>query len=235
MGPDAGDVQKQRERELAWERKRRHRSRLAALSGSNTPVSIHTYVPENMVVDVPEDDNRSVIFLVQNFHLEHCSTPIPRTDDVREGDCIQQRHSRSNRLQTGVSLDRFENTVLTPLRVPYVPLHQQNVIHAFLDRVRGFENEVRDWSVCMERYYESSRICLRKMCQIGLFSRSSDFDVCPLISLVSFVHRKTVTASIQTSDRWPRNKQVLLLNQFVRGKLFTQVINAFIDVFNVLL
>ena len=47
---------------------------------------------------------------------------------------------------------------------------------------------------------------------------------------VSFVHRKTVTASIQTSDRWPRNKQVLLLNQFVRGKLFTQVINTFIDV-----
>ena len=67
-GPDSdADARKQRERELAQERKRCHRSRLAALSGSHT---IHTYVPENMVVDVPEDDNRSVVFPVQDFHLE---------------------------------------------------------------------------------------------------------------------------------------------------------------------
>jgi hypothetical protein len=79
------------------------------LSGSVTPVSIHTYVPENMVVDVPEDDNRSVVFSVQNFHLEQFqppfrSTPIPRTDDVRERDRIRQRRSQSNQLRISLKI-----------------------------------------------------------------------------------------------------------------------------------
>ena len=51
------------------------------------------------------------------------------------------------------SLNQSEDTVLTAPRTPYVPLHLQNAIHTFLDRVRGFESEVRDCSVCMERYY----------------------------------------------------------------------------------
>ena len=51
-----------------------------------------------------------------------------------------------------VSSDPFDDTVLTPPRIPYVPLLQQNAIHTFLDRVRGFEDDVRECSVCMERY-----------------------------------------------------------------------------------
>ena len=53
----------------------------------HTPVSIHTYVHENMVVDVSEDEDRSIIFPVQDFHLKQFqpsfhSTFIPWTDDV---------------------------------------------------------------------------------------------------------------------------------------------------------
>lgn len=88
---------------------------------------------------MPEDDNRSV---VQNFHLEHPqppfrSTPIPRSDDVRQRDRIRQRHSRSN--QTGLPLNQFEDTV----QVLHTPWHWHPGRDShILNWVRGFESKV---------------------------------------------------------------------------------------------
>ena len=95
MGPDAS-ARKQRERELAWKRKRHHWSCLTALYGSQEI----------------------------KFHPALCSTPIPRTDYRCERDRIQQRRSRNNQIQNDVSSDPFDDTVLAPLHIPYVPLHQ---------------------------------------------------------------------------------------------------------------
>jgi hypothetical protein len=51
--------------------------------------------------------------------------PLLSLEQIRcERDCIRQRRSRNNQIQNDVSLDPFDDTVLAPLRIPYVPLHQ---------------------------------------------------------------------------------------------------------------
>jgi hypothetical protein len=74
-----------------------------------------------------------------------------------------------------------------------------NAIHLFLDRVCGFENEVRDCNVCLEQYYDTKIVesicarCAREVC----------FPV-PLMFVhlsVSLVCRKMVTASAKLTCR----------------------------------
>ena len=74
-----------------------------------------------------------------------------------------------------------------------------NAIHLFLDRVCGFENEVRDCNVCLEQYYDTKIVesictrCAREVC----------FPV-PLMFVhlsVSLVCRKMVTALAKLTCR----------------------------------
>ena len=72
-------------------------------------------------------------FLFLTFEQMMCAKVIAK------GITIGKRRSRSNRLQTADPLNWFEEADLTLPHPLYVPLHQQNAIHTFLDPMFGFE------------------------------------------------------------------------------------------------
>jgi hypothetical protein len=172
--------------ELHRDRQWEYRARLRARR-EPPPSHVSPQPGDSMLVDVPKLQPASAP-----------SVPSPsRSDRVREANRIKQQRWRANRQAQPVHLPAVQIDDRAP--PPYLPVHQQVAIHAFLDRVRELGDDISDCEMCKEHYYGMKlqgglcARCAKEVCH------ANSSDVFLLDSFPLFFNRLCITTPMTTT------------------------------------
>lgn len=126
--------------ELHCDRQREYRARLCACC-ENHPSPNMPSAGDPMLVDIPKVDTPTAPKVPSPSHSIH----------VRQADRTKQQRCGANRQKQPVHTPvNNDHELDTP---PYIPLHQQQAIHTFLNSVRDLGDNINECRMCKEHYY----------------------------------------------------------------------------------
>jgi hypothetical protein len=142
LSPTALSSRRIHQLELHRDRQREYRARLRARCENHPPPNMPS-AGDPMLVDIPKVDTPTA---------PRVPSPSPsHSIRVHQADHTKQQRCGANRqiqpVHTAVNNDHELDTP------PYIPLHQQQAIHAFLNSVRDLGDNINECRMCKERYY----------------------------------------------------------------------------------